>query len=393
MLSCSKKAGGFAAPRGSKLKVPSHSILVALVAPSLDYVGGQAVQADLLRRQWENDPDVQVKFVPIDPNFPPGFAWLKRLPVLRTIIREPLYLLNLWRELKNVEIVHIFSASYWSFLLAPAPALFFAGVKRKKALVHYHSGEARDHLQRFRTARSFLGRAELLVVPSCYLAEVFGEFGFSAEVVPNIVDLSQFSFRVRRPLRPHLVCTRGFHTYYCVDVVIRAFVEIKREFPQARLDLVGSGPLEPQVRQLVEQLGLAGVTFPGVASRHEIGQFYNTADVFINASRLDNMPVSILEAFASGTPVVSTDPEGMRYVIDNERTGLLSPVGDAKALAHNAVRLLRDSDLSSRIALNAYEQSKSFRWDQVRPRWLAIYESLRQTNRASGYTSAGRGTT
>lgn len=355
------------------------------MGPSLHYVGGQAVQADLLRRQWENDPDVQLKFIPIDPPFPLGIGWTNRVPVLRTIVREPLYLLKLWQELKDVDIAHVFSASYWSFLLAPAPALLLAWLRGKRTLVHYHSGEARDHLQRFRVARSFLARAGLLVVPSKYLADVFREFGLSAEVVPNIVDISGFSFRVRRPLRPHLLCTRGFHPYYCVDVVIRAFVEIQHEFPQARLDLVGSGPLESEVRALVQDLGLTGVNFAGVAARHEIGQFYNRADIFINGSRLDNMPVSILEAFASGTPVVSTDPEGMRYVIEDGCTGFLSPVGDAKALARNAIRLLRDSDLSSRIASNAYEHSKSYRWKEVRPRWLAIYDSLHKASRSSGH--------
>jgi len=56
--------------------------------------------------------------------------------------------------------------------------------------------------------------------------------------------------------------------------------------------------------------------------RDEIGKYYDRADIFINASRLDNMPVSILEAFASGTPVVSTAPEGMRYLVEHGRTGL-----------------------------------------------------------------------
>lgn len=383
--SCSTKAGGFAAPRGSKLNVASHPIATALVAPSLHYVGGQAVQADLLRRQWENDPDVRLKFIPIDPEFPFGMGWTKRVPVLRTIVREPLYLLKLWQELKDVDIAHVFSASYWSFMLAPAPALLLAWLQGKRTLVHYHSGEARDHLRRFPVARSVLARAGLLVVPSKYLADVFGEFGFVPKVVPNIIDLSQFSYRVRRPLRPHLLCTRGFHPYYCVDLVIRAFAEIQREFSQARLDLVGSGPLESQLRGLVQELGLTGVNFTGVASRHEIGQFYNAADVFINGSRLDNMPVSILEAFASGTPIVSTDPEGMRYVVEDGCTGLLSPVGDAKALARNAIQLLRDSDLSSRIASNAYEHSKSYGWNEVRPQWLAIYGSLHKTSRTSGH--------
>jgi glycosyltransferase involved in cell wall biosynthesis len=215
------------------------------------------------------------------------------------------------------------------------------------------------------------------VVPSGYLVDVFREVGLQAQVVPNIVDLSQFSFRERRPLRPNLVCTRGFHPYYSLDVVVRAFAEVQQAFPQARLDLVGKGPSEGQIRNLVRELGLSGVNFMGVASREEIGHFYDQADIFMNASWLDNMPVSILEAFASGTPVVTTAPESMRYLVEHERTGLLSEVGDAEALAGNVIRLLKDRGLASRLASNAYEESQRYRWTAVRQRWLDIYRSMK----------------
>ena len=158
-------------------------------------------------------------------------------------------------------------------------------------------------------------------------------------VVPNLVDLSQFRFRERNPLRPHLVCTRGFFEYYSVDVVVKAFAEVKKEYPEARLDLVGGGPLEAAIRRQVDDLKLTGVYFAGVASRQEIGKYYDQADIFINASWLDNMPVSVIEAFRSGTPVVSTSPESMPYLVEHQVPGLLSKVGDEKALAANVIRL------------------------------------------------------
>jgi len=302
---------------------------VAIVAASLRYVGGQSVQADLLLRHW-----------------------------------------------KHADVAHIFSASYWSFLIAPAPALWIARLRGKKVIIHYHSGEARNHLRRFRSARAILPKADRLVVPSGYLVKVFQEFGVEAEAIPNIVDVSQFSFRERRPLRPHLICTRGFHPYYSVDVVVRAFAEVQKQFPKARLDLVGRGPSENEIRALVRDLNLAGVRFLGVASREEIGPLYDQADIFINASWLDNMPVSILEAFACGTPVISTAAESIPYLVEHERTGLLSEVGDPQALAQNVIRLLRDPELAARLASQAYDESQSYRWSAVRQQWRDLYRSL-----------------
>jgi glycosyltransferase involved in cell wall biosynthesis len=349
---------------------------VAVVAASLRYVGGQSVQADLLLRNWLDDREVEARLIPIDPPFPRALKFIERIPVLRTLVREVMYVRDLWRGLKDVDVVHIFSASYWSFLIAPMPAWLIARLRKKKVLIHYHSGEARDHLRRFRTARPLLRRADRLVVPSGYLVEVFREFGLNAQVVPNMVDISQFYYRPRVPLRPHLVCTRGFHPYYCIDVVVRAFAEVQKTFPDARLQLVGKGPLEAEIRDLVHELNLKGIEFTGVASRQDIGQFYERADIFINGSRLDNMPVSVLEAFAAGTPVVTTAPEGMRFLVEHERTGLLSEPGDAKALAENVIRLLRDPKLAGQLASNAHEQLSKYSWSAVREQWLDVYQSL-----------------
>jgi L-malate glycosyltransferase len=357
---------------------------VAIVAPSLRYVGGQAVQADLLMRLWQNDPEVEVSFIAVDPPLTRALAWAERIPGLRTIFREPIYFWHLWRELKDVDVAHIFSASYWSFLLAPAPAWWFAKLHRKKSIINYRSGEARDHLQRFRSGKFVLSRVDQIVAPSGYLVDVFHEFGLRAVIIPNLVDLSQFRFRERNRLRPHLVCTRGFHEYYSVDVVVEAFAEVKQEYPDAQLDLVGGGPLEGEVRRLVADLKLTGVNFTGVASRQQIGKYYDDADIFINASWLDNMPVSVIEAFGAGTPVVTTSPESMPYLVENERTGLLSPVGDEKALAANVIRLLRDPALAVALAKNAYKESRKYTWEVVREQWLNVYRETLADRGASG---------
>lgn len=349
---------------------------VAIVAASLSYVGGQSVQADLLLRHWKDDKDVEVSFIAVDPRFPGLLRWAERVPGLRTLIRQPIYLANLWRGLKRADVAHVFSASYWSFLLAPAPACAIARARAAKAIVHYHSGEARDHLRRFVGARDSLAAADRLVVPSGFLVDVFREFGLTAQAIPNIVELSDFRFRERRPLRPHLVCTRGFHPYYCVDVVVRAFAEVQKKYPNAKLDLAGGGPLEAEIRALVRDLRLTGVTFLGVVAHEKIADCYDAADIFINASQLDNMPVSILEAFAAGLPVVSTEPEGMKYVVEDGRTGLLSPVGDARRLAEGVLRLLRDAELAGSIALNARQEVERYSWQAVRQQWLDVYQDV-----------------
>ena len=167
-----------------------------------------------------------------------------------------------------------------------------------------------------------------------------------------------------------------FEPYYQVDIVVRALAEVAKTFPDVSLCLVGSGSQEKDIRTVAAKLNLRNIEFAGAVPRDRIGQYYDRADIFVNASRLDNMPVSILEAFASGTPVVTTAPDGIRYLVEHDRTGLLCDPGDWCALAKNVIRLLSDPELAFRLARNGHIQSRRYGWEAVRMQWLDVYQSL-----------------
>lgn len=376
VLESRKKTRADAPGQAFSLPEVVRPLRVAIVGPSRRYVGGQSVQVDMLLRSWQGDEEVQAGFIAADPEMSRPLRWASGVPVLRTLLRQPLYWAALWKGLKEADVAHVFSASYWSFLLAPAPAYWIARTRKKKVLIHYHSGEAPDHLRRSWVARRILKRTDCRVVPSDYLVDVFARFGLPAKAIANAVDMDQFSFRSRIPLRPRIICSRGFHPYYGVEDVVRAFHAIREKHSDAVLYLLGAGPRERAIRELVKSLRLSGVEFTGVVPHHEIANYYERADIFINASRLDNMPVSILEAFASGTPVVTTAAGGIGYMVENERTGLLCEPGDWQALAENVLRLLREPELARRLAENAHGESTKYQWGAVRREWLAAYRSL-----------------
>jgi len=357
-------------------QVDHRRLRLAIVAPRIQrLVAGQEVQADLLLRSWRDDPDLQVSYIATNLQLP---AWLERIPYLRTVVRFPLYLAGLIRGFRRVEVVHVFSASFSSFLIATAPAYFVSRMLRKKVLINYRSGLAGKHMRASPFARRVLTNADRVVVPSTYLVDVFHESQITAQAIPNVVDLMRFSYRVRDPLRPLLLCSRNLEHWYGIDLVLRAFAEVQKSFPEARLCILGEGSREAAVRRLIADLKLAGVKLPGRVTREKIGDFYNQADILVNASRVDNMPVSILEAFASGLPVVTTDAGGIPVIVQHEQTGLMSMTEDWKSLAANVIRLLQDSALAKRLAWNAYRQSSAYHWDAIRTHWLSLYRELAQ---------------
>jgi glycosyltransferase involved in cell wall biosynthesis len=352
----------------------NHLLHVVIVAPRIErLIGGQEVQADLLLRLWHDDAAVRTSYVATNLPLP---NWLERMPYLRTMGRFPLYLIHLLRGLRGADVVHIFSAAFSSFLVATVPAYCVSRLLQKKVLINYRSGLGGEHLRSSWIARSILRRADGVVVPSAYLAHTFEQFDVSAQAIPNLIDHRRFSYRLRRPLRPLLLCARNLEACYGIDLVLRAFAEVKKAFPEAQLWILGQGSQEVAIRRVITDLKLTGVELPGSVRREQIGRFYDNADILINASRVDNMPASILEAFASGLPVVSTDAGGIPYMVQDEQTGLLCDLGNWRQLAASVLRLLRDSKLACQLTENARQQSYNYGWEVVRLQWLRVYQEL-----------------
>jgi glycosyltransferase involved in cell wall biosynthesis len=281
--------------------------------------------------------------------------------------------------LARYDIVHVFSASYWSFILAPTPAVLLAKWWGKRIILNYRSGEAEDHLQRWaRTAIPVMRLADALIVPSEYLVGVFARVGLRARVVPNIVDFDGFPFRERRtPLRPVFFSNRHLEALYNVACVLRAFARIQRRYSEARLIVAGDGSQRRMLVRLAGELGLKNCEFVGRVSPDRMPSLYDAADVYLNAPDIDNMPGSVLEAFASGLPVVTTDAGGIPFIVRDGATGLIVPRGDHEGMAAAAIRLLEEPALAERLISSALEECRRrYAAEGVLEEWLRVYKGL-----------------
>ena len=349
---------------------------VAIVAPSMRILGGQAVQAHRLLDAWTNDPDVRTWLVPINPDPPRLLDFVRRIKFLRTIATQLLYWPSLVAELRKADIVHVFSASYSSFLLSPLPAVLVAKLFGKPVVLNYRSGEAPDHLRRSWVARETLRRVDANAVPSRFLHEVFGGFGIRSQIIPNIVDTSRFRFARRTPLKPKILSTRNFEALYNVSCTLRAFRLIQDRYPDAELTLVGGGSEEAALRRLAQELRLDRVTFVGRIQPDEVWRYYAEADIYLQTPDIDNMPSSVLEAFASGCGVVSTAAGGVPAILTDGIHGLLVPCGDAEAAAGAVMRLLEEPALAAALAKSARDSCRRYEWSAVRGEWVDLYRDL-----------------
>ena len=364
---------------------------VAVVAASLDILGGQGVQAQALVQSLRED-GVDATLIPINPRFPPGMRWMRRLPYARTALNQLMYVPGLSR-LARYDVAHVFSASYASFLLAPVPAMLAARLFGKRVVLHYHSGEALDHLANWGAlVHPWLKLADEIVVPSAYLRDVFAKFGYRARVIPNVVDLTVFDYRERRPLRPRLLSTRNLEKYYRVDVIIEAFARLQATNPEATLTIAGYGSEEPRLRAMAAQLTRGGVRFLGKVAPEWMPKLYADSDIYLNASEVDNQPVSILEAFASGLPVISTPTGDIPSMVRHLETGLIVPPEAPGEMARAIAETLDRPERALQMAEQAHAELAKYTWKAVRDQWNAVYRGAGFQVTGSEYTGPERRT-
>ena len=350
---------------------------VLIIAASLDILGGQAIQAERLVRHLQNEPSFEVSFLPINPRLPGKLRKLQSIKYVRTVTTSILYCLNLLREVRKHDVIHIFSAAYLSFLIAPTPAILISKLYGKKTVLNYHSGELQNHLERWRRSTlAILNLVDKVVVPSEFLVRVFSEFGIQSSAIFNIVELDKFEFRERVPLRPIFLSNHNLEPHYGVDSVLRAFARIQQKIPDAVLTVVGDGSQRQSLEALRTELNLKHTSFTGRIEHDDIYHYYSTSEIFLNASKVDNQPLSILESFACGLPVVTTNAGGIPDMVADRETGFLVDVDDYEALANRALELLTCQSIATTIIRRARAECAKYTWEVVCDQWVRFYRSL-----------------
>jgi L-malate glycosyltransferase len=350
---------------------------VLIVGPSFDILGGQAVQAERLLEKLSQEASLEVGFLPINPRLPGPLQQLQKIKYVRTILTSIAYVSSLLLRVYKYDVLHVFSASYFSFVLAPTPAILIGKLYGRKVLLNYHSGEAEDHLRRWRkTAIPTIRLADLVIVPSNYLVRVFADFGLKARPIYNLIDSERFRFRERKPLQPRFLSNRSLESHYGVDVVLRAFRIIQQSIPEASLTIAGDGSQRRALQTLAKELDLRNTTFLGQVDPASIIDLYDAADVYLNGSEIDNQPLSILEAFSCGLPIVTTDAGGIPYMVDDGTTAMVVARGDHAQMAERAIGLFRNPALTKQLIERGREECSKYSWQAVRESWMNAYAEL-----------------
>lgn len=283
------------------------------------------------------------------------------------------FLRTVWQERNRYEVAHVDVYSGPAFVWAELVCWALRKVRKPYVLTLRGGGLPALAGSSGRRVRSLFQSASAVTAPSAYLLEQMHPYREDIILLPNPVYLANYSFSLRRHPAPCLIWLRALHNMYNPSLAVHVVALLRESLSGVRLSMIGpdkgDGSLQ-SARDLALKLGVADrITFTGSVPKDSIAHWLNQGDIFLNTTRVDNTPVSVLEAMACGLCVVSTNVGGIPYLLENEADALLVPDGDHVAMAAAVQRLITEDGLAKRLSENARRKAEQFGWSNILPQW------------------------
>ncbi len=294
-------------------------------------------------------------------------------PIPRTL-HQALAVLWWYRTVDLVVLATFSGRSFWYADLVS----MLCRLTRTPVIMVLHGGKLPEYRAAHpRRVHRVIRRASCVVAPSRFLARTFEEAGFRVDVIPNVLAIERYQHRHREAARPRLLWMRTFHEHYHPELAVEVLAQVRRTHPDATLTMGGAdhGSLD-DTRARAEALGVTdAVDLAGYLDATAKARAFADHDVFVNTNRVDNMPVSILEAAAAGLVPVATRAGGVPDLLTDGVDGRLVPVEDADAMAAAVLELLDDDALYARLGTGARQLAERSAWSQVAPQWIAEFSA------------------
>ena len=201
-------------------------------------------------------------------------------------------------------------------------------------------------------------------------------------IIPNAVDLNMFRPSKEKSNDPLFVWVGRFVPEKGPNYLVKAIELVVRECKDAKFVLIGDGPMLPLIKNKVKKSGLNDhVSFAGVIDGKSVSRILSSATGFVFPSLKEGMPKAVLEAKASGLPVIASNIPGINELVKNGYDGLLVPPEDHQALGEAIMNVITDRNLATKLGVNARKTVETdHNWDTVLDRLDAIYEETLRRN-------------
>ncbi|MCO5259135.1 MAG: glycosyltransferase family 4 protein [Crocinitomicaceae bacterium] len=272
----------------------------------------------------------------------------------------------------SYDMVHIDVFSGAGFRIAEI-ASSIAKWRNKKILLTLHGGRLPEFYQKnSKRVVSLFNRATKIYTPSLYLQDYFRkELVFSIQYLPNSFNTQTFPERQQVIENHSILWVRAHNVIYQPWVAVEALKIIRETFPQASLTMIGpdKGRLS-KVKEIIAQYQLQdAVRILGAVPNNELSPYYTSHHVFFNTTTFESFGVCVLEAAASGIPIVSNQVGEIPYLWKDENEALLVSNNSPQLFAEQTIRIFNDKDLAMKLSNNARKKAEQFDWEEVKKEW------------------------
>jgi phosphatidylinositol alpha-mannosyltransferase len=298
------------------------------------------------------------------------------------------------RQIKRVvregdyDIVHVHGS------LAPTMPIFALLYSRSVNVATFHA--AHESSRAYSIFRPLLQRAfdridGLIAVSEVARASMRKYFPGDYTIIPNGIDIDRFRPDqepipwMRDTARKNILFVGRFDRRKGLNYMLAAMPRILNSVPDAHLVIIGGGPQEKAYRRQVEGALESRIRFAGFVPPEDLPRYYSTCDVYVSpATGGESFGIVLLEAMASGVPVVASDISGYRTVMEDGVEGLFAPPEDPNALADRTVELLLDPDRSARMGEAGRKKAETlYSWASVTERVEGFYLQVLENCRAA----------
>ncbi len=287
------------------------------------------------------------------------------------------------RTLRGSRAVRFCLDSEVSILRQALPPLLISRFQGKRIIVHYKRNQLETDLEQYGWwLLPVLRLCDRVVVSSRFAAELLSRYGVTTVVILPAVDHDLLERRLVSQVQPKVIVARSLQSRNNVACIIEAMARVKQKYPRAELIICGDGPRRVYLQQLARSLKQNGVTFIGRVDGRELARCLDEADLYVNASSIDGLPESLIQALAAGLPVVTTDAGGIGEVVTDGENGLIVKSHDPAGLAECIIHLVESSALVERLSRAAPRSVTDCSQSVIEKKWRELYESLGDTSRS-----------
>jgi glycosyltransferase involved in cell wall biosynthesis len=257
--------------------------------------------------------------------------------------------------------------------------LYLARLFNKRTMIVLHGGGLVDafKINKF-VINNLLQNADKLVSPSMFLIEFFKQQGFEIIHIPNSINLEYFPYKEKQTNEYKLLWIRAFAPVYNPQLAVLVLNQIRKKYPKAELTMIGPdfGELTI-VNELIKSLNLGSfINIIGPIPNKGLVNYFHSHDIYLNTPKYESFGMALIEAGASGIPIVSTNVGEIPIIWQDKVNILLAKDDVIESLSLGIEKIFENQQFRMEMIKNARRNSEHYIWDNVKEKWNRVINEL-----------------